>query len=383
MSHSKWPMVPLGEVVEPVQRPVVVEPGTEYRTLGVKWWGEGAYERQTIDGGNTAAGTLNQVQTDDLIINKIWVRHGSVAVVSSEVDGCFGSGEFPTFEFDRSKILPAWMHWYSKTNELWQKCDALSQGTSGKNRIRPERFLAIDIPLPLLQQQYRIVQRINRISEGIMEAQKLRTEVDRTLSSFASSLHNTLSDGRVVSMRTLIKLEEDRVPIQPTELYPQVGIRGFGGGLFATPATGGDETSYKYFNRLHDRMLVLSQPKGWEGAIAVCDREHEGRFASPEYRTFVCFENECDPTYLDLIVRSDWFRRLLESATHGQGGRRERTRPERVLDLELPMPSIDLQQRAVCIIDCLNRLQPITNNCSKALDVMMPSILDRAFKGEL
>src|SRR5713101_5645246 len=123
----RFPNVALSEIARPVTRPVSVLPGVSYRTLGVKWWGEGAYERQTIDGSQTAATTLNEVRENDLIINKIWVRHGSVAIVGPEVAGCMGSNEFPTFELRSDWILPRWLHWYSKTQELWMKCDALSQ----------------------------------------------------------------------------------------------------------------------------------------------------------------------------------------------------------------------------------------------------------------
>jgi type I restriction enzyme, S subunit len=174
MTHENgWPMVPLGEVAAPVQRAITVVPGKSYRTLGVKWWGEGAYERQTIDGSRTAARILYEVQQDDLIINKIWVRHGSVGIVGPEVSGCVGSNEFPTFELLPDLILPRWLHWYSKTQELWQKCDALSQGTSGKNRIRPERFLTIEIPLPQLSVQRRVVAKIEQLASKFEEVQRL------------------------------------------------------------------------------------------------------------------------------------------------------------------------------------------------------------------
>ena len=39
----QWPRVRLGEVVAPVSRSVDVIPGQSYRTIGVKWWGGGAY----------------------------------------------------------------------------------------------------------------------------------------------------------------------------------------------------------------------------------------------------------------------------------------------------------------------------------------------------
>ena len=171
-----WPLVRLGDVAKRVERPVAVTPGTAYRTIGVKWWGEGAYERETIDGSGTAARTLSLVREGDLIINKIWVRHGSTAIATKAVDGCAASGEFPTFELDPSRIVPGWLHWQTKTRMFWGKCDALSRGTSGKNRIKPELFLTITVPLPPLAEQRRIVARIEELAAKVEEARALRQQ---------------------------------------------------------------------------------------------------------------------------------------------------------------------------------------------------------------
>ena len=170
----EWPTVPLSEVAKPISRPVQVIAGESYRTIGVKWWGEGAYERETIDRSRTAAKTLSLVREGDLIINKIWVRHGSTAIATKAVDGCAASGEFPTFELDQSQIIPRWIHWQTKTRDFWAKCDELSRGTSGKNRIKPELFLTIEIPLPPLDEQRRLVARIEALAAKIEEARGLR-----------------------------------------------------------------------------------------------------------------------------------------------------------------------------------------------------------------
>ena len=92
-----FPMVPLGEVALPVERPETPAPGTTYRQIGVRLWGMGAYERQPVDGGQTKYQTLSRVETDDIIVNKIWARNGSVAVVPPVLAGCYGSNQFPTY----------------------------------------------------------------------------------------------------------------------------------------------------------------------------------------------------------------------------------------------------------------------------------------------
>ena len=76
---AQYPHVPLGEIARSISRPLPVEPGKAYRTLGVKWWGEGAYERQTIDGAATAAKVLSLVRENDLSVTKICGRLSSEA----------------------------------------------------------------------------------------------------------------------------------------------------------------------------------------------------------------------------------------------------------------------------------------------------------------
>ena len=84
------------------------------------------------------------------------------------------------------------------------------------------------------------------------------------------SLHHRTSEGRVVRLGDVIELYEDAVTIRADGQYPQVGVRGFGGGLFAKAALAGTDTTYRAFNRLYADAIVMSQVKGWEGALAVC-----------------------------------------------------------------------------------------------------------------
>jgi len=171
-----WQTVKIGEITTPVERPEIPLTGTTYRQVGVRLWGVGAYERESIDGSQMQYATLSRVESGDIIVNKIWARNGSVAVITDELEGCFGSGEFPTFAPDRKKLEPKWFHWITKTKWFWQACDDKSQGTSGKNRIRPEKFLEIEIPLPPLTEQRRIVERIEALAGRVAEAQSLRRE---------------------------------------------------------------------------------------------------------------------------------------------------------------------------------------------------------------
>jgi len=75
---KQWPKVKLGEVVMSALRAEAPITGTTYRQIGVKLWGEGAYERETMDGSQTKYAQLFRAEAGDIIVNKIWARNGSI-----------------------------------------------------------------------------------------------------------------------------------------------------------------------------------------------------------------------------------------------------------------------------------------------------------------
>ena len=378
-SEKPWPESPLSEIAKPVVRAMPVVPGESYRTLGVKWWGEGAYERETIDGSRTAAKTLNLVRQGDLIINKIWVRHGSAAIASSLVDGCAASGEFPTFELNLDRVVPEWIHWQTKTRGFWAKCDALSRGTSGKNRIKPELFLSIRVPLPPVPEQRRIVHFIGKVASDLDEVRREKTEMLAEAEALIVSTHRHLAGTRTRALGQILRLFEQAQPVSPEGSYPQVGVRSFGLGLFPKAPVAGTATTYRAFNRLYAGALLLSQVKGWEGAVAVCPPELDGWFVSPEYRTFQCIQAEARSGYMATLVRTKWFWSMLSGATRGVGARRERTRPEQFLRIELPMPDTGQQEKAERLFAELSLFERLHAESVTELDALLPSILRQNF----
>ena len=271
----------------------------------------------------------------------------------------------------------------SKTASFVDLCKRASEGTTNRVRLSEDRFKALEIALPPLAEQRRIVARIEELAEKVEEACKLQDESKRAISAFVSATHVDSSVSPPEPLSSFIDLCEDQIPIEIGTPYPQVGVRGFGGGLFAKPPVYGGQTTYRAFNRLYSGALVMSQVKGWEGAVAMTPHELEGYFVSPEYRTFRCKEDRCLPAYLAALVPTEFFWSRLKDATRGVGARRERTRPEQFLQLEFSMPSLSDQKSAVAMFATISTVQDIQREIVAELDAMLPAILDKAFKGEL
>ena len=393
---DNWPEVYLKEIAKPVHRSVPVEAGTSYRTIGVKWWGMGAYERETIDGSRTSAKTLSIVRKGDLIINKIWVRHGSVAVATQDVDGCTGSGEFPTFELDLNRIEPRWIYWQTKMKSFWGKCDSLSRGTSGKNRIKPELFLTIKIPLPPLDEQRRIVARIEALAARISEAQCLRQEA-------------------VEEAKVLLELKIGEVFAHITDTTKPLSILASKIGSGSTPK--GGRASYPTSGIPFIRSMNVRMRKfQWDDIVFIDTETHLsmigtkvkpndvllnitgasiGRVACaptnlPEanvnqHVAIIRPVKELEPRFLMYWLSQPSIQSFINNEQ--KGATRQGLTKSQIEKLEIPIPQLDEQQRIVDYLDGLHvqvdsicRLQAETQ---KELDALLPSIMDRAFKGEL
>ena len=379
-----WPVVALGEVLEQIQRPTPIEPDEEYRLLGMRSQIGGPFLRETKKGSEISARVLNQVKAGDFIYSRLFAWQGSFGVIPEELDGCYVSNEFPIFAVDKAHIDPRFLvFWFGlPQTQRTVEADCFGSTPGTRNRYKEEYCLKLETPCPPLNEQQRIVAKLDKVAGLVEEVQSLRQEIDREMLAVVQSTHFKLADVAERPFGEFIEAREDRVSIKPTERDPQIGLRGFAGGLFFKDAVQGSETKYKTFNRLRPGLLIVSQPKGWEGAVAVCDASHEGWYASPEYRTFRCKPELLDNQYLAALLPTPWFQHELTKLTRGQGARRERLRPEMLLDMNVRMPAIEAQRGALRSFGRLGDLRAERVSVEEDIGVLLPAMLDGVFSGK-
>ena len=397
-----WPTVPLGEVLTQVERPEAPLPGTLYRQLGVKLWGQGAYERESIDGGATKYATLSSVEVDDIVVNKIWARNGSVAVVQKQLAGCFVSGEFPTFTPKADSLSPRWMHWLTKTPGFWGQCDHKSQGSSGKNRIKPEQFLKVEIPLPLLAEQQRIVARIEGLAAKIAEARSLRRRAIEEAEALSRSarryaLGASAQSDWIPLSRYVAEIENGKSPA--TEGRPaapdewavlKVGAVSFG--FFDEHENKALPTSFAPIPRLEVKPgdFIMSRANTAElvGACAVVRKTRSKLMLSDKIFRFIFREpQQVELSYLDQVLKSSAIREQIVAAASGTSPTMKNISKEKVLSLRLPPHALPEQRRIVSYLDAMqakvDALKSLQAETAAELAALLPSILDKAFKGEM
>ncbi len=375
-----WPMVLLRSVL---RTHIDAVPSSQLDTVnlaGVSGFGRGLFPRGPLSPLDTTYKSFHRLNAGDFVISSPKAWEGAVARIPEEFDGWFLSPVFPTFRADSEKLDTRFLAWYCKREAVWRQLQGKAKGMGARrDSVSPAQFLSIEIPLPPLPEQQALVARLDALAEKTRQVEAHLAAVERMSSSLLLSLHHKLAGDRHVQLSDVLELRELSEAVTPGGSYPQVGVRGFGGGLFSKAAVGGADTSYKGFNRLYEGAIVLSQVKGWEGAIARCPKELDGWFVSPEYRTFQCKPNLASDEYIGELVRTEWFWSQLQDATRGVGARRERTRPEQFLNIELPMPHFDDQRQ---IVEILNRQAPLKARHAairEANAALLPAVLERVF----
>lgn len=390
-----WQSVKLGEVVQPVARAERPQAGTIYRQIGVKLWGEGAYEREPINGLETKYAQLFRAEAGDIIVNKIWARNGSVAVVPASLSGCFGSSEFPMFAPIAKRLDSRWIHWLTKTRGFWAQCDEKSRGTSGQNRIKPEEFLRVEVPLPPLAEQLRIVARIEELASQISEANALRQraagEADLLMGRAAASwFPDSFPRVRLEDVCPIITDGTHQTPrytddgaiflsaqnVKPFRFLPKkhrkVSIE--------------DYRIYTARNKPQRGDVLLTRVGAGIGEAAVVDQDID--FAI--YVSIALIRTGTArllPEFLVQWLNSPEGRSNTHRETLGRGHSQGNLNLKLLRGLMVPLPPLPEQKRIVAEldsirakIDALKHLQAAT---ASELDAMLPAILDRAFKDEL
>lgn len=384
-------LISLKDIVKPVERPEAPIPGKLYKQIGVRLWGEGAYQRESIDGSQTKYKKLSRTETNDIIVNKIWARNGSVTVIPSYLSGCYVSNEFPSFKPNLDELEPRWFYWFTKTKFCWQQCDEKSRGTSGKNRIRPEKFLEIKIPLPSIEEQRQIVAKVEELAGKIEEARSHREQTIKEIEAFFNSNRVQIFESKlkekVSRFDEIAILERGKFSHRPRN-DPR-----FFGGNHPWIQIGEIESSGKYIREwtdsLNDEGLAISKkfPKGTLlisiaatiGSVGILDFD----CCIPDSIVGIIpktnISNEYIYHYL-CYLRSNLEKIAPQSA--------QKNINLRILQpLPIPIISLSEQQHIVAYLDRLqskvDEMKHLREQSLQELDALLPSILDKAFKGEL
>jgi len=264
-----------------------------------------------------------------------------------------------------------------------------------RNRFKENFFLALELPLPPLAEQRRVVARIEELAAQIHEARTLRQQAAAEAEAFSAAataavlrdsrtlapLRELIADGSTISYGVLVPGPEveggipfvrvQDLAVKDAPAHPSKRISPEVERAYARTRLKGGEVLVAVVGATIGKVGVA--PKCWEGANiarAVCRIVPGPRL---------------DRDFLLHVFQSPTVQQYFRTAT--------RTLAQPTLNVRqleqtrIPVPPLPDQRRIVAELDALkaevDALKRLQAETAAELAALLPAILDRAFKAEL
>ena len=128
--------------------------------------------------------------------------------------------------------------------------------------------------------------------------------------------------------------------------------------------------------------LVISGINAGKGAIAIYGEDNlKKATATIHYSSYKVDKNVANIKYLWIFFRSEVFREILRISL--PNGIKTELRSNKFISLEIPLPSLPKQKYYVELFEEIEKLAEDLEKSKNALLNIMPSVLAKAFNGEL
>jgi type I restriction enzyme S subunit len=396
MMANGWQTVQLGEVLKQDTNYVTELEPKIYPKLSVKLYGKGVVLDAPADGANVKMQRHQFAKPGQIILSEIWAKKGAIGIVPTEGKGALVTSHFFLFDVDETKVMRDWVGLLLKRNYFADTLDAQARGTTGYAAVRPKQFLALEIPLPPLTEQRRIVAHIESLAARVNEAQRLREEASDEANSLERSLIDKVYKSCVeqygtIELANVCDSITDGDHITPK--FEEKGVKFIFVGNVSSGFLHFRNCKYvlpEYFAKVRPQRkaqlgdILYSAVGATLGVPAIVDQQED-----------FCFQRHIaiiKPNRIKLDSRFLWY--VLRSATifdfswANTTGSAQPTVPlNAIRKFPVVAPPLDEQRRIVTYLDGLqakvNALRELQSTGGEELSALMASVLDRAFKGEL
>jgi type I restriction enzyme S subunit len=373
--------VPLGELLRVADEPCVVQEGEQYPNFGIYSFGRGLFRKSPINGMSTSAKTLFRARAGNFIYSRLFAFEGAYGMVDDEFDGFFVSNEYPSFEVDRSRILPEFLAAYFRFPLVWEAIGMGSKGVGSRRiRIHPDKVLSHRIALPSIDEQHAIVARLDSLAAKTRQVtahlDAIEADADQLL---AQQFQAAIAGAPYRSMAEVAPLVRREVAIDPDTSYTELGVRSFYKGTFHRRTVAGSEFTWQKVYWIEADDLIFSNIMAWEQAIALARPEDHGCVGNHRMLTCLTNRQQALPAFLAYYFTTEEGFAKVYAASPGTAARNRTLVAGNLEAIEVPIPPLVAQQAFVDLQGTITALRARHAAIRADSAAMLPSVLERTF----
>jgi type I restriction enzyme, S subunit len=399
LPHENQP-ASFSEILRRVERRLVVDDDVEYATVGVRWYGNGAFVRERLLGAGIARKQQWTIRTGDVVYNKLFAWKGAFAIATDAVDGHLVSDKFPTYAVDQSIVDPRFLVYYFRTADIAMQAARLSKGAAAisKLTLNPPQFWDLTIPLPDLDEQRRLVAVLSDAEMRIAQAGRLRAEATAEADALVKS-----AIGRVMGEFEGTGRIGDVLTAKPRNGWsarcdnvdggtPVLSLGAVTGFTYrpsefkrtSEPTVPGAH----YWLRSGDLLMTRSNTERLIGHAAIYTGDPAPCIYPDLMMRVPVDDARADTRFVYYWLRTPAIRAIIEGAGSGTSSTMKKITQGDVMGLPFPTDVGVAEQRRVVrrldeIVQAVDALSATQRGTIDDINALFPSLLDRAFHGKL
>ena len=397
---KSWRNARFDEIFEQVDRRFLLDDSERYKCAGVRWYGIGVFVRESLLGAEILRKQQWILRSGDVVYNKLFAWKGAFAIADLSVDGCIISDKFPTYRVDSEQVDERWLHYYFRMPMLAQQAKGLSKGAAAisKLTLNPPQFWDLKIPLPPLPEQRQIVQRIKALEAQINEACILRLQAAKQAAVIVNAALYKLAlsvkvDGALADILTdpprngwsaRCDNADDGTPV--LSLGAVTGFR-YRPLEFKRTSLHAREDGH-FWLKAGDILVTRSNTPELVGHAAIYDGNPTPCIYPDLMMRLEIKPGNINRRFVWYWLQSPAVREFIAKNAKGSSPTMKKISQGTVMAIPFPLSmGISEQCRIVAELDALqvrvDALKKLQVETAAELDALLPSILDKAFKGEL
>jgi type I restriction enzyme S subunit len=395
--NKAWPIVSLGEVLTERQEvpPAEALAKGEIRIVAKIGFNDGKI--QLRNGSETKTGMI-LVRPGDLLVSGINAAKGAIALYGEEnIEPIAATIHYGAYIPRKDRVDTEYMWWLLRSRAFR---DLLQRYVPGgiKTELKAKRLLPIPVSLPTLTEQRRIIKRIKELNAKLEEARSYK--VASTLDSeniFGACI------GDVMGNFTHLGRFEEVILFKPrsgpsflthpdwsgTPVLMPSAVTGFGVNIKKVEFGMGNEVIGE-LDRLQPNDIIIARgnKRRQVGNAGVIPREANGYVCANLLMRLKVDTKRTDPFFCIYWLRSPAMRSHVGLNMTGTNPNIQKINQRIILNYPFPTTaSLEEQRRIVNYLDDLQLkvdvIKKLQTQSAVEINTLLPSILDKAFKGEL
>jgi len=394
---TPWPESPLGEVLTerretPKEEDVLLG---EQPIIAKIRFSDGGIELRPSGVSRT---NLISIYPGDLVLSGINAVKGAIALYEPPVlRKAAATIHYSTYIIDKNRVVPRFI-WMLLRHDLFRERLERYVPNGIKTELKARKFLAVPVPLPSLHDQQRIVAKIDQIATRIEEARRLSSSVEESEDALLGAIiTNMLSYLPLEGYLQDILWEKPRNGWSPRCNGDDSGVAVLT--LSAVYQFTYSSAAYKITNESTDQNahywlkpgdLLMSRSNSIElvGNAAI----YTGSPAPCIYPDLLMRlrvrEDIADVNFVHYWLQSRTVRQYIKKNAKGTSPTMKKISQGVVMNIPWPK-GLSIQDQKEYITHfrdrekAIHRLKQKHNTVAQELEVLMPSLLDQAFRGEL